>query len=67
MATVYIHQGGGCEAIVREEGNELVDGEIHRYLCPNEVVETITFKAGFTKRVCQKHADKWRARFLTEK
>ncbi len=67
MARIHIHQGGGCEAIVREEGNELTDKEVRQYLCPNKAVEIVTFDAGFTKSACQEHADKWRVRFTQGK
>ena len=67
MAIIYIHPGGGCEAIIREEGNELIDETIHRHFCPNKDVTTVTFTGGgFTKRACQEHAGKWQAKLATK-
>jgi len=58
MAIIYTHSGGGCEAITKEVGNELSDVEIHRFLCSQAAIREIIFSGGFSKKVCQVHADR---------
>lgn len=58
MAVIHIHTGGGCEAIVREVGNELSDEEIHRWMCPNEPCCNIDLGTVW-KKACEEHLEKW--------
>ena len=59
MALIHIHNTDGCEAIVKEVGNELLADEIHRHLCGLPVEFRVTFKGGIGKRVCRFHEKKF--------
>ena len=59
MTVDIIHAGGGCEAYVRQEGNELNDLEVHYYLCENKPTHVAIFESGKEKKCCDKHAAMW--------
>lgn len=63
MAIIYIYPGGGCEAIIREIGNELLDVEIHRWLCPATAEYQVDMPGGISKKACKEHAISWQNRF----
>ena len=63
MVTIYIHTGGGCEAITDEHGNELTDLEIHRYLCSGPAEYRVTLPGGISKGVCSRHREQFTSRF----
>ena len=63
MAHIHIHAGGGCEAVIREDGNELYTWDVHQYLCGSEAVHSVAFTGGFVKKACDEHASKWKERW----
>lgn len=58
MGVTYIHEGGGCEAISHQVGNELNDWEVHVYKCEKLFTHAVQLKSG-PKLVCEEHAKKW--------
>ena len=59
MTLDIFHQGGGCEALVRQEGNELNDLKVHHYFCENKPTHIAVFESGKEKKCCDEHAAMW--------
>lgn len=59
MAYIFKHYGGGCEAIIRQVGNELLDEDVHMYYCSNRYQFRVFFQGDVSKLVCAEHADKF--------
>ena len=50
MTTDIFHIGGGCEAIVRTKGNELITPEVHFYLCKNKPIYIVRLPGNIIKK-----------------
>ena len=59
MTVDIIHEGGGCEAIARQEGSELKDLEVHIYLCSEKATHTAVFRDGRELPCCGSHGAMW--------
>ena len=63
MTVDHRHYGGGCEAIVRQVGNEIKDFDVHIYYCENAPAYLVTSPSGRQSKACELHAMQWEERF----
>lgn len=63
MGLIHIHPGGGCQAIIRSEGSELVGAEVHQYLCPNPANVQFMLPSGTIKQLCLDCSARWSQRW----
>lgn len=59
MTIDHHHIGGGCDAIIHSEGNELIDAEVHYYYCENIPTNYVYMVSGTRLAACDEHTREW--------